>query len=72
MAKVYERMYGTSPKIEAIHAGLECGLFSDKIAGLDAVSFGPNIYDIHTTRERMSIVSVERTFEYLKEILKAL
>lgn len=72
MAKVYERMYGTSPKIEAIHAGLECGLFSDKIAGLDAVSFGPNLYDIHTTRERMSIVSVERTFEYLKEILKAL
>jgi len=72
MAKVYESMYGSAPKIEAIHAGLECGLFSDKIAGLDAVSFGPNLYDIHTTRERMSICSVQRTFDYLKEILKAL
>ncbi len=72
MANVYENMYGVAPKIEAIHAGLECGLFSDKIDGLDAVSFGPNLYDIHTTRERMSISSVERTFDYLKEVLKAL
>lgn len=72
MAKVYQDMYGAAPKIEAIHAGLECGLFSDKIEGLDAVSFGPNLYDIHTTRERMSISSVERTFEYLKAILIAL
>lgn len=72
MAEVYEKMYGVSPKIEAIHAGLECGLFSDKINGLDAVSFGPNLYDIHTTRERMSVKSVERTFDYLKEIIKAL
>ncbi len=72
MAKVYENMYGKSPKIEAIHAGLECGLFSDKIDGLDAVSFGPNLYDIHTTRERMSVESVKRTYEYLIELLKAL
>ncbi len=72
MAEVYKKMYGASPKIEAIHAGLECGLFSDKINGLDAVSFGPNLYDIHTTRERMSVKSVERTFDYLKEIIKAL
>lgn len=72
MASVYEKMYGSSPKIEAIHAGLECGLFSDKISGLDAVSFGPNLYDIHTTRERMSVESVKRTYEYLLEILKSL
>ncbi len=72
MANVYKKMYGNAPKIEAIHAGLECGLFSDKIEGLDAVSFGPNLYDIHTTRERMSVKSVERTFEYLTEILKVL
>ncbi len=72
MANVYEKMYGKAPEIMAIHAGLECGLFSDKIDGLDAVSFGPNLYDIHTSRERMSVSSAERTYEYLLEVLKAL
>ncbi|MBQ8836892.1 MAG: aminoacyl-histidine dipeptidase [Clostridia bacterium] len=72
MAAVYEKMYGIAPKIDVIHAGLECGLFSDKIKGLDAVSFGPNLYDIHTSREKMSISSVERTYSYLLEVLAAL
>ncbi len=72
MAKAYERLYGTSPRIEAIHAGLECGLLSGKIADLDAVSFGPNLYDIHTTRERMSVSSVSRTYEYLLFVLELL
>ena len=72
MVEVYEKLYSKTPKVEAIHAGLECGLFSDKIDGLDAVSFGPNLYDIHTTRERMSVKSVGRTYQYLLEVLKAL
>ncbi len=72
MASVYERMTGKAPVIAAIHAGLECGLFCDKIDGLDAVSFGPNMYDIHTSRERLSVSSVERTYRYLLEVLKAL
>lgn len=72
MAAVYERMYGKTPIVAAIHAGLECGLFCDKIEGLDAVSFGPNLYDIHTSRERLSVSSIERTYEYLLEMLKAL
>lgn len=72
MSNVYEKTFGKKTVIAAIHAGLECGLFCDKIAGLDAVSFGPNLYDIHTSRERLSVSSIERTYEYLIEVLKAL
>ena len=57
MCKVYKDQYGQDMKVEAIHAGLECGLFCGKIPGLDAVSFGPNLYDIHTVKEHMSISS---------------
>ncbi len=72
MVAVYERQYGAAPQIEAIHAGLECGLFCEKMAGLDAVSIGPDMRDIHTTQERLSIASVARTYEYLRGILAAL
>ena len=70
MVDVYKEMYGEEPKIEAIHAGLECGVFCGKIDGLDCVSFGPDLPDIHTPRERMSIASVQRVWKYLLEILK--
>ena len=70
MTNVYEKMYGSTPVVAAIHAGLECGMFCDKISGLDAVSFGPDIYDIHTSRERMSVSSVARAYDYLLEVLK--
>ena len=72
MIEVYKKLYGSAPEVVAIHAGLECGLFAGKMQDLDAVSFGPNLYDIHTTRERMSVASVERTYAYLCEILKSL
>lgn len=72
MVKVYNEMYGISPVVEAIHAGLECGLFCDKIEGLDAVSFGPDMESIHTTEEKLYIKSVERTFEYLCKVLENL
>lgn len=72
MVEVYTDLYGKKPVVQAIHAGLECGLFSDKLPGLDCVSFGPDIHDIHTPRERLSIDSVQRTWEYLLAILKAL
>ena len=55
--------------VEAIHAGLECGLFSGKLPGLDAVSFGPDMQDIHTTRERLNIASAARTWKYLLAVL---
>lgn len=69
MVAIYERRYGVKPKVEVIHAGLECGLLSAKIPGLDCVSFGPDLTDIHTAHEKMHIASVARTYEYLLEIL---
>ena len=57
--------------IEIIHAGLECGILSSKIEGLDCISFGPDLLDIHTVSERMGISSVQRVWEYLKAILAA-
>lgn len=70
MVNVYKRLFGTCPKVEIIHAGLECGLLSEKIKGMDAVSIGPQMWDIHSPKERMSIASVERTYQYIIEILK--
>lgn len=66
----YERLRGVSPQIIAIHAGLECGLLSGKLPGLDCISFGPDLQEIHTTRERMSISSVARTWEFILELLR--
>ncbi len=70
MIALYEEMYGTKPQVEAIHAGLECGLLASKIADLDCVSFGPNMYNIHTTEEYLSISSVARVWEYIVRLLE--
>lgn len=72
MVAVYEKIFAKSPQVVAIHAGLECGLLSDKLPGLDCVSIGPQMYDIHTSRERLDIASTERTWNFLLEVLKAL
>lgn len=72
MVRVYRDMFGQEPRVEAIHAGLECGLFSQKLPGLDCVSIGPQMHDIHTTRERLDIASTERTWNFLLEVLKNL
>jgi dipeptidase D len=69
MKKVYEDMYGESPAIVIIHAGLECGIFSEKLEEIDCVSIGPNNYDIHTTEERLSLSSFERVWEFLLRVL---
>lgn len=63
MMEVYVEQYGVKPEIEAVHAGVECGFFADKLPGLDCVSIGPNLHEIHTYRESMEIASVARTFE---------
>lgn len=70
MVRIYKEMFGTDVKVEALHAGLECGIMISKIPGLDCVSYGPDIFDIHTTEERLSISSAERMWNYLLEILK--
>lgn len=70
-SKIYEEMYGEKPQIDIIHAGLECGILSSKIEGLDCISFGPNLYDIHSPNEHMSISSVDRVWDYLLRVLAA-
>ena len=72
MVRVYQDMFGKDAKVVAIHAGLECGLISEKLPGLDCVSIGPDMKDIHTSREKLSIPSTARTWEFIKEILKQL
>ena len=72
MVKLYKQMYGEEPQVLAIHAGLECGLLGEKLPGLDCVSIGPQMHDIHTSREKLEIESTERTWKFLLEILKNL
>ncbi len=72
MVSVYTEMFREEPQVVAIHAGLECGILSDKLPGLDCVSIGPQMHDIHTSRERLDIASTERTWKFLLEVLKTL
>ena len=72
MVKTYQEMFGKEAQVVAIHAGLECGLLSEKLPGLDCVSIGPNMHDIHTSREKLEIESTRRTWDFLLAILKAL
>lgn len=68
----YEAHYGKLPKIEAIHAGLECGVFDSKIENLDCISIGPNLFDVHTFNEKLSISSTESIFKVLLSLLSNL
>ncbi len=72
MVAAYRKLFGKEPKVLAIHAGLECGLLGQKLPGLDCVSIGPQMHDIHTSREKLEIASTKRTWEFLLEVLKAL
>ena len=72
MVSTFSRMFGKEPEVVAIHAGLECGLLSEKLPGLDCVSIGPDMQDIHTSREKLNIASTKRTWEFLLEVLKEL
>lgn len=72
MAEIYRELYGREPKVQAIHAGVECGLLAYKIPGLDCVSIGPDMKNIHTTEEELSISSTERVWNYLLRVLEAL
>ena len=66
----YRDITGTEGKVEATHGGLECGLFIEKLPGLDAISLGPELHDVHSVRERLSVPSTERVYELVCEILK--
>ena len=69
VTEVYEKMYGRKPICEAIHAGLECGILVAKIPGLDCVSIGPDMSDVHTPQESLDIASVQRMWAYLLNVL---
>ncbi len=66
----YKTLFGKDATVDAVHAGIECGLFADGIDRLDCVSIGPEMADVHTPNEHLSISSVQRTYELLKEVLK--
>lgn len=68
--RVYKEKYGVDAQVIALHAGLECGVLSNKIEGLDCISLGPNLYDVHTPNEHLSIKSTKNVWEYLLEVLK--
>lgn len=68
----YRELTGKEPVCEAIHAGLECGLFSEKLPGLDAIAIGPNLQDIHTPQERMDLASCTRTLALVRRMLEKL
>lgn len=70
MISTYKELFGKDPVVSVIHAGLECGLFLGKRPDLDCVSCGPNVKDVHSVSERLDIASTQRTWQYLKEILK--
>ena len=70
LVEVFTQQYGHEPKIEAIHAGVECGIFAGKLPGLDCVSMGPDLTEIHTCRERLHISSVQRLWTMVLETLK--
>ena len=67
--ETYKTLFKKDPEIKAIHAGLECGILKEKLPETDMISFGPNLYDVHTSEEHLSISSVERTWEFLKALL---
>ena len=69
---VYKDLTGKEPIIMAIHAGLECGLLLDKIPNSEAISLGPNMYDVHTPNEHLSISSTLNTWDYLVKILASM
>ncbi len=72
MLEVYKEQYNKEPIVQALHAGVECGLFAGGLPGLDAVSIGPDMTDIHTFNESMSVDSVKRVWDYILELLKRL
>ena len=70
MIEVFKEQYGREPKVEAIHAGLECGIFVGKMPGLDCISLGPDLKEVHTVGEHLNIPSVQRVYAFVLEILK--
>ena len=72
MCEVFKQVYGKEMILEGIHAGLECGIFKNKFPSMDIITFGPSIYDCHSPSERLDLSSLERTYNFLIELIKQL
>ena len=72
LVKIYKDMTGEEPIVETIHAGVECGLLASKLPGLDAVSIGPEMHDIHTPKERLGIASTERIYNFVVKVIESM
>ena len=70
MKKTYMNLFGKEPLVQAIHAGLECGFLKEKMPDLDIISIGPDMFDVHSTRERLDIASTERTWQLIVKTLE--
>ena len=70
--RTYKELTGREAKVFATHGGLECGVFSDKLPGLDCIAFGPNMQEIHSVNERLDVASVARFYDLVCAILKNL
>lgn len=68
----YEELFDKKASARAIHAGLECGFFAERLTGADIISFGPNLIDVHTTKERLELSSLERVWALTRAILEKL
>ena len=68
--QLYRKLFDREIEIITIHAGLECAIFAQKIKGIDAISIGPDMWDVHTANEKLSISSTRREWQYLLELLK--
>jgi dipeptidase D len=65
----YKKLFGVEPKVKAIHAGLECGLFTEKFPGLDMVSFGPTLRGVHAPGERLDLASLDKFVALLNDVI---
>lgn len=72
MVNTYRELYAQAPEVMSIHAGLECGILASKIQGVDMISFGPDLENVHTPQERMNAESAERCWNYLVKVLEKL
>ena len=70
VSQAYRKITGKEPVITAIHAGLECGTINDRIPGMDSLSIGPNLFDVHSVNEHVEVASAERIASFVKEMLK--
>ena len=70
--EIYEKEFGKEIELKAIHAGLECGVLSEKIPGVDIISFGPNIRGAHTPEENVSISSIQNVWKFFVKGVESL